>query len=57
MNENLPSDGSIIIEDLSPNTSILALQGPSSTEICEAVLGSDNVVGHFRWQEIKENNL
>ena len=57
MNKNLPSDGSIIIEDLSPDTSILALQGPSSPRICEAVLGSENVVGHFRWQEIKENKL
>ena len=57
MNENLPADGSITIEDLSPNTSILALQGPASPEICEAVLGSQNVVSHFRWQEIKENKL
>ena len=57
MNENLPTDGSITIEDLSPKTSILALQGPSSPKICETVLGSQNVVGHFRWQQIKENKL
>jgi len=57
MNDHLPSDGSITIEDLSPDTCILALQGPSSPEICEAVLGIENVVGHFRWQQIKPNEL
>ncbi len=57
MTEHLPDDGSIIIEDLSPDTSILALQGPSSPEICKVILGIDNVVNHFGWQEIKPNKL
>ena len=57
LNENLPSDGSITIEDLSPNTSILALQGPASPKICESILGAENVVGHFGWQQIKPNQL
>jgi len=50
------SDG-ISIENISAETSILALQGPKSPEILEIVLGAENVVRHFRGQPIKENNL
>jgi len=57
MNSHLPSDGSISIEDLSPKTSILALQGPSSPEICELILGSSNVVDRFRWKRIESNDF
>ena len=57
LNSQLPSDGSIIIEDLSPDTSILALQGPNSPQICESILGPNNVVGHFKWKEIEPNDL
>lgn len=57
LSRHLPSDGSIQIVDLSEDTSILALQGPNSPQICEAVLGSMNVVNHFRWREISENEL
>jgi len=55
-NSLLPADGSITIEDLSPKTSIIALQGPKSREYCESVLGQ-NHVGRFRWAEIQENPL
>ena len=57
LNSQLPSDGSIIIEDLSPDTSILALQGPATPKICESILGPNNVVGHFKWKEIEPNDL
>ena len=52
-NSLLPADDSITIEDLSPKTSIIALQGPKSREYCESVLGQ-NHVGRFRWAEIKK---
>lgn len=53
----LPEDGSIAIDDVSTETSIIALQGPQSAHILEDVLGSSNVVGRFRCQEIQENTL
>ena len=53
----LPKDGSIILEDLSPETSILALQGPNAKSICESVLGPHNHVGRFKWSPIGENAL
>lgn len=56
-NSLLPSDGSIKIEDLSPETSIIALQGPKAREFCENSLGQQNHVGRFRWSQIKENPL
>ena len=56
-NSLLPNDGSIVINDLSPSTSIIALQGPNSKQICETVLGPENHVGRFRWAMIKENPL
>jgi aminomethyltransferase len=56
-NSLLPKDGSVILEDLSPETSIIALQGPEAKSICEAVLGAENHVGRFKWSPIKENNL
>jgi aminomethyltransferase len=55
-NSLLPEGGSITIEDLSPQTSIIALQGPKAREYCESVLGQ-NHVGRFRWAEIQENPL
>ena len=56
-NSVLPKDGSIILEDLSPETSILALQGPNAKSICESALGSHNHVGRFKWSLIGENPL
>ena len=55
-NSLLPEDGSIVVEDLSPQTSIIALQGPLSREICDEVLPG-NHVGRFKWSEIKSNPL
>ena len=49
--------GNITIENLSEQTSILALQGPNSPAILETVLGQENVVKHFRGQAIVENPL
>ena len=53
----LPDDGSITLEDLSPDTSIMALQGPNAKSICESVLGAENHVGRFKWSLISENPL
>ena len=53
----LPEDGSIVIENLSSETSIIALQGPTSKEILETVLGPSNHVGRFRWKMIEINEL
>jgi aminomethyltransferase len=54
---HLPSDGSITLENLSDETSILALQGPTSSAVLAEVLGSSNVVGRFKGQAITENSL
>jgi aminomethyltransferase len=53
----LPSDQSIQIENLSDQTSIIALQGPSAKSILEPVLGIQNHVGRFRWKNIETNDL
>ncbi len=55
LEKNLPDDGSISIEDKSEETSIIALQGPSSRSIISQVLGPANSVNRFRCQEIMEN--
>ena len=57
LTKHLPDDGSILMEDLSMETSILALQGPKSKEILRDVLGQNNVVGRFRCQKIENNDL
>ena len=56
-NQNLPEDGSVKIENLSPGISIVALQGPMAKEIVSQALGPDNHVGRFRWQAIGDNSL
>ena len=53
----LPRDGSISLDDLSGQTSILALQGPSAAAVISEVLGEDNAVGRFRCQNIAANQL
>lgn len=55
LSRNLPSDGSIRFENLSEDTSILALQGPASPAILADTLGDENVVRHFRGQAIRSN--
>ena len=56
-NSQLPSEGEIIFEDLSDETSIIALQGPSSPQIVAETIGEENAVGRFRCQAIRPNNL
>jgi len=53
----LPADGSITIENLSDETSILALQGPNSLAILADVLGEENVIARFKGQAIRSNDL
>ena len=53
----LPKDGSIKIENLSDNTSILALQGPLSKDSLISVLGEENHIGRFKGQAIKPNKF
>ena len=53
----IPTDGSIIIENLSKEYSILALQGPNSKDVLISVLGIQNHVNRFNCQAIKENKL
>jgi aminomethyltransferase len=52
----LPDDGSVTLVDLSAETSIIALQGPASTEILGSVLGEVNRIGRFKCQEISTND-
>ena len=52
--DNLPSDESVKLENLSPEMSIIALQGPSSKDILSSVLGSHNHIDRFKWQAISE---
>ena len=47
----------VTIENLSDETSILALQGPKSVQILESILGTTNVARHFHGQAITENDL
>lgn len=53
----LPGDGSVTIEDMSGETSILAVQGPASAAVISEVLGDANSVGRFRCQEIVGNQI
>tara|TARA_B100001175_G_scaffold211515_1_gene179617 strand:+ start:375 stop:1463 length:1089 start_codon:yes stop_codon:yes gene_type:complete len=52
----LPEDGSVTIDNLSDQTSIIALQGPNASEILTAALGDENSVGRFKCQEIASND-
>tara|TARA_B110000240_G_scaffold151556_1_gene167951 strand:+ start:1584 stop:2726 length:1143 start_codon:yes stop_codon:yes gene_type:complete len=55
--KHLPSDSSITIDDISDQTSIIALQGPNSNEVIKSVLGINNVVKRFNCKSIEENDL
>ena len=39
LSSHLPDDGSIDLEDLSEKTSIIALQGPQSSDVVSQILG------------------
>ncbi len=56
-NSLLPDDGSISIENLSDETSIIALQGPKSIEILSLALGDKNKIGRFKCQNIESNQI
>ena len=56
-NSKLPNDGSITIENLSSETSIIALQGPNSKQYMSAVLGEENHTPRFTWKKIQDNDL
>ena len=56
-NSKLPNDGSITIENLSSETSIIALQGPNSKQYMSAVLGEENHAPRFTWKKIQDNDL
>ena len=56
-NSKLPGDDSVTIENLSDETSIIALQGPKAKQFLSSVLGEQNHVSRFKWQEIKSNDL
>ena len=52
-----PSESGITIENLSPETSIIALQGPTSKVYLDAAMGHGQHVGRFKWREFSENQL
>jgi len=53
----LPEDGSITLENLSDETSIMALQGPNAKNLLTSILSEANHVGRFRWKQIESNSL
>ncbi|MBJ99559.1 MAG: glycine cleavage system protein T [Euryarchaeota archaeon] len=55
--DNLPEDGTIKLENLSEQTSILALQGPNAKKALISTLGVENHIGRFKCQAIKQNDL
>ena len=57
LSSNLPPDDSISIDDLTEQTSIVALQGPNSGHIIGEILGEENDVQRFRCQEIASNGV
>ena len=52
-----PADSGITIEDLSPATSIIALQGPQSKVHLDVAFGEGQHVGRFKWSNLTENQL
>ena len=55
--KHLPGDGSVVMENLSPETSIMALQGPQARQILDAAMGDGQHVGRFKWRSLTENSL
>ena len=55
--QHLPQDGSVAMENISDETSIMALQGPNARAILDAALGSGQHVGRFKWRALTENDL
>lgn len=55
--KHLPADGSVTMENLSDDTSILALQGPEAKAILDAAVGEGQHVGRFKWRMLTDNSL
>ena len=55
--KHLPSDGSVVMENLSLETSIMALQGPKAKQILDAAMGEGQHVARFKWRALSENRL
>ena len=52
-----PADSGVTIENLSPEMSIIALQGPQSKLLLDAAFGEGQHVGRFKWSTLSENSL
>ncbi len=55
--KHLPEDGSVLLENLSDATAIVALQGPEAKSILDEAMGEGQHVGRFKWRELTENAL
>jgi len=55
--QHLPDDGSVSMENLSGETSIMALQGPAAHAILDSALGEGQHVGRFKWRALSDNVL
>lgn len=55
--KHLPDDGSVKLENLSDDMSILALQGPKAKQYLTSVIGDDQHVARFKWAAITDNPL
>ncbi|CAI8279749.1 MAG: Aminomethyltransferase [Euryarchaeota archaeon UBA443] len=52
-----PADSGVTIENLSPEMSIIALQGPQSKLLLDAAFGEGQHIGRFKWSTLSENSL
>tara|TARA_Y100000766_G_scaffold253657_1_gene238661 strand:+ start:199 stop:1314 length:1116 start_codon:yes stop_codon:yes gene_type:complete len=52
-----PQDSGVTIENLSPDYSIIALQGPQSKHHLDIAFGEGQHVGRFKWSLLSENSL
>mgnify|MGYP003301318720 FL=1 len=52
-----PEKLDVTIENLSPDVSIVALQGPHSKEHLDIAFGEGQHVGRFKWSSLSENKL
>lgn len=55
--QNLPEDGSVTLENLSDEMSIMALQGPNAKSLLTSILSAENHIGRFKWKTIENNDL
>ncbi|HII26780.1 MAG TPA: glycine cleavage system aminomethyltransferase GcvT [Candidatus Poseidonia sp.] len=55
--QHLPTDGSVSMENLSDETSIMALQGPGARDALDAAMGDGQHVGRFKWRALTDNDL